>query len=95
MNMEGGDAGNLMEEATQICGQMKDNPIFSSLLNNMQGSMPNAEQPTQPTQPIQPTTNQVKNINVSDSSHNPNKTRERLQKKLQAKQKNVMVDKTD
>ena len=92
MDMEGGDAGNLMEEATQICGQMKDNPIFSSLLNNMQGSMPNAEQPTQP---IQPTTNQVKNINVSDGSHNPNKTRERLQKKLQEKKKNLIVDKTD
>ena len=32
MDLGGEDPGNLMEEASQICGQMQDNPIFSTLM---------------------------------------------------------------
>ena len=91
MDLSGGDAGNLMEEASQICGQMQGNPIFSTLMSNMQQSVP----PTNPEPRAQPTEKQIKNINVGDPVHNPNKTRERLQKKLQGKQKNVTVEKKD
>ena len=91
MDLSGGDAGNLMEEASQICGQMQGNPIFSTLMSNMQQSVPR----TNPEPRAQPTEKQIKNINVGDPVHNPNKTRERLQKKLQGKQKNVTVEKKD
>lgn len=90
----GGDPGNLMEEASQICGQMQDNPIFSTLMNNMQQNMGPPTTPQQRQQSPQQES-QSKNINVGDPAHNPNKTRERLQKKLQDKKKNVIVDKKD
>ena len=73
------NAGELMKEATDICGSMQGNPLFSSLMN-MQGDMMKNED--------------IKNVNVSDSTHNPSKTRERLQKKLQEK-KNLTVEKVD
>tara|TARA_Y100000389_G_C17414824_1_gene493067 strand:- start:438 stop:1394 length:957 start_codon:yes stop_codon:yes gene_type:complete len=92
----GGDTGNLMEEASQICGQMQDNPIFSTLMNNMQQNMgPTNTPPPQQRQESNVQASQSKNINVGDPGHNPNKTRERLQKKLQEKNKNVIIDKKD
>ncbi len=84
MNPSG--SNNLMEEATNICSSMQGNPLFSSLFNNMTGSMvPEESAPSQ----------EVKNIDVSDPNHNPNKTRERLQKKLEEKKKNINVEKKD
>ena len=97
MDLGGEDPGNLMEEASQICGQMQDNPIFSTLMNNMQQNIvPRGQEPAPAPAPA-PVAEQTKNINVGDPVHNPNKTRERLQKKLQEKQKNknVIVDKKD
>ena len=38
---------------------------------------------------------ETKNINVSDPKHDPNKTRQRLQKKLEEKKKNLNVEKKD
>ncbi len=90
------DTGNLMEEATNICSSMKGNPIFSSLLN-MQGGMMeamNAESNTTESNTTE-SNNEVRNINVSDKTHNPNVTRQRLQKKLKEKQKSVTVEKLD
>ena len=91
-----GNAGNLMEEATNICNTMQGNPLFSSMFNNMADTMGNPQnKPSQQSQPSQPSQQETKNINVSDTSHNANKTRERLQRKLEEKQKNVNVEKKD
>ena len=93
---EGGDqldSGKLVEEATSICDSMQGNPLFTSLLN-MQGSMMgNMKEPT-PKQSSD--NNNIKNINVSDGSHNPNVTQQRLRKKLQEKKQNKLtVEKLD
>ena len=78
------DVGNnqqLMEEATQICGTMKDNPLFSSLMgmqNQMfAGAVPQQEEA-------------VKNINVTPpgGNHSAAAKRLQLQKKLQEKKAN-------
>tara|TARA_Y100000817_G_C16846880_1_gene540403 strand:+ start:871 stop:1818 length:948 start_codon:yes stop_codon:yes gene_type:complete len=82
---------NLMKEATDICSSMQGNPIFSSLLN-MQGGMMGAMNAGNDESNDN---SEVRNINVSDKSHNPNVTRQRLQKKLKEKQKNVTVEKLD
>ena len=76
---------DLMKEASSICGSMEGNPLFTSLMGmqkNMMGEMPQ-------------TSGETKNINLksgTDNEHNPNKTKERLQKKLKEK-KNVTVEK--
>ena len=74
------DVGNnqqLMEEATQICGTMKDNPLFSSLMG-MQSQMFAGVVPQEQ--------EEVKNINVTPSSnHSASAKRLQLQKKLQEK----------
>lgn len=82
---------NLMEEATNICGSMKGNPLFSSLLGGISGDLmnnltgKNIENEREMEQP-------VKNIKIGDKKHDPNKTRERLQKKLKQK---TTVEKKD
>ena len=59
----------LMEEASKICGTMKDNPLFNTMMG-MQGQMFNQEE--------------VKNINVSPvKNHSASAKRIQLQKKLQ------------
>ena len=82
------DTDQLMKEATEICGSMEGNPLFSSLLG-MQGDMFKniSQEGTLP----QPDTRQ---INLNNSSHNPRTTKERLQKKLKEKQ-NMTVEKID
>ena len=71
---------NLMGEAGNICDTMKDNPLFSTLMQGMDGMMnQGGNLPPQ----------DVKNINFQDKSHNPNATRSRLQKKLKEKKVNV------
>lgn len=82
------DTDQLMKEATEICGSMEGNPLFSSLLG-MQGDMfKNMPQEGQPQQA------DTKQINLNNSSHNPRTTKERLQKKLKEKQ-NMTVEKID
>ena len=87
-NKVGGDdnaKNNLMGEAGNICDTMKDNPLFSTLMQGMDGMM---------NQGGQPPPQDVKNINFQDKSYNPNATRSRLQKKLkEKKEKKVNVEK--
>lgn len=71
---------DLLGEANDICGSMKDNPLFSSLMGNMQQSM---GQPSQ-TNTSNPDPN-LRNINLNSDPHNNSKTKKRLQKKLQDK----------
>lgn len=89
----------LMDEASQICSSMQSNPIFSSLMS-MQGDLfSNMGQPNpmqNPTPPAETPKDNVKNIKVGpqqsgggDSNHNPNVTRQRLQRKLEEKKLNV------
>ena len=60
-------------EATTICSTMQGNPLFGSLMENMGGNL-NIPQ------------KDVKNINFdSNNPHNSNKTKKRLQKKLNDK----------
>ena len=82
------DTDQLMKEATEICGSMEGNPLFSSLLG-MQGDMfKNMSQEAPSPQP------DTKQINLNNSSHNPRTTKERLQKKLKEKQ-NMTIEKID
>jgi hypothetical protein len=82
------NSDDLMKEATNICGSMQGNPLFSSLMGGMTGDLMgalgggggNVEN------------NNIKNIKVGDKKHDPNKTRERLQKKLKEK---TTVEKKD
>jgi len=89
---------DLMGEANDICGTMKDNPLFSSLMGNMQNNMPGMPSNDDTPNP------DVKNINLnqnnsdphsSNNPHSSNKTKKRLQKKLQDKKDGVNVDKVD
>lgn len=76
------NSDDLMKEATNICSSMQGNPLFSSLMGGMTGdlmsSLTGENMPEKPEQP-------VKNIKIADKKHDPNKTRERLQKKLKEK----------
>ena len=82
------NSDDLMKEATNICGSMQGNPLFSSLMGGMTGDLMgaigggggNVEN------------NNIKNIKVGDKKHDPNKTRERLLKKLKEK---TTVEKKD
>ncbi len=75
----------LQSEAQGICGNMKDNPLFSQLMGGIMGGM----QMPQPARPQTPSN--TRNINV-DKSHDPNKTKARLQKKLDKK---IKIEKLD
>ena len=83
------NSDDLMKEATNICSSMQGNPLFSSLMGGMSGdlmgSLTGQNMPENPDQP-------VKNIKIGDKKHDPNKTRERLQKKLKEK---TTVEKKD
>ena len=78
-NQEAMAGDNLMEEATNICDSMKGNPLFSSLMG-MQNDMMANMMPQQPAQD-----NTTRKIQVGDKNHDPNRTKERLQKKLKEK----------
>lgn len=88
--------GDLEKEATNICGNMKDNPLFSQMMGmqglfgNMMGQ--NTETNSNPIQEILDPN--VKKISV-DTKHDPNKTKQRLQKKLADKKKAAVVKKED
>ena len=94
---EMGDSTDLLSEATNICGVMKDNPLFGNLLNmgeggegndmmaqmmqGMMGGMMGDGGTPHPRRPI-----------PKDTSHSGDATRERLRRKLQDKQSNPNVD---
>ena len=87
------DSDGLMDEATNICNSMQGNPLFSSLLGMQGGVMESmlsgmGAQNDKPI-PSQPTPEQVRNIEIKDTTHDPNKTKSRLQKKLKEKQMTV------
>ena len=82
------DTDQLMKEATEICGSMEGNPLFSSLLG-MQGDMFKNMSQEEPSPP-----SSTKQINLNNPSHNPNIMKERLQRKLKEKQ-NMTVEKID
>ena len=98
-NQSSMNGDDLMKEASNICNSMQGNPLFSSLLgmqtdmlsgilgqeNNQSGNVQGQNMQTQ--------NNDVRNINLEDKSHNPNKTKARLQKKL--KEKQMVVEKKD
>jgi hypothetical protein len=110
------NSSGLMEEATNICGSMQGNPLFSSLFNNMTNSMGGNPMGGNPMggnpmggnpmggnpmggnpmggNPIPAKEQETKNINVSDPKHDPNKTRQRLQNKLEEKKK-LNIEKKD
>ena len=87
-NNENFSQEHLQSEAQDICGNMKDNPLFSQMLGGLFGSMQMPQAPQQP----QPQQTNTRNINV-DSSHDPNNTKKRLQKKLDKKIKIEKLDK--
>jgi len=67
---------------------MEGNPLFSSLMGMQGDMMKNLQQPKQE--------EQTRKINLSNPSHDPNPTKQRLQKKLKEKQmKNMTVEKVD
>ena len=80
------NSDDLMKEASNICGSMQDNPLFSSLMGGMTGDLMGALGGDNVVN------NNIKNIKVGDKKHDPNKTRERLQKKLKEK---TTVEKKD
>tara|TARA_B100000686_G_scaffold351790_1_gene451605 strand:- start:1720 stop:2646 length:927 start_codon:yes stop_codon:yes gene_type:complete len=79
------DNDQLMKEASNICGSMEGNPLFTSLLG-MQGDLFKNQTQEKP--------ENTKQINLDNSSHNPNITRDRLKRKLKEKQ-NMTVEKID
>lgn len=81
---------DLMKEASNICNSMQGNPLFASLLG-MQGGVMESMMKGMNTEmePPQPKPENIRNIEVKDTSHDPNKTKTRLQKKLKEKQMTV------
>lgn len=78
--------GNIMEEAMNLSKNMKDNPLFSSLMSTMgqglsQMNMPNSSD------------NRIVQLS---NNHDPSATKKRLQKKLQEKRESsIDVNKKD
>jgi len=99
---EMGDTTDLLAEATNICGVMKDNPLFSNMLNMgeegggendmmaqmMQGMMGGLMGGGGAPQPSP----QPRQSLPRDTSHSGDATRERLRRKLQDKQSIPNVD---
>ena len=90
------DSNDLMAEATNICSSMQGNPLFSSLMGmqgsameSMMGDLGKGQPKQSLSQPVQPTPAQVRNIEIKDKSHDPEKAKSRLQKKLKEKQMTV------
>ena len=88
---------DLASEATNICGTMKDNPLFSQLMGmqNMFGNMQQGmNQPNQQTNSEVSEVSEVKedkNIKKinTEPNHDPNDTKKTLKKKLDKKKANI------
>lgn len=91
--IENNDGGNILEEAMDISKNMKDNPLFSSLMSTMSGSMANMEAGLDNMKPPQNPDN--RRINLSNN-HDGSATKKRLQRKLQEKNEGkIDVNKKD
>ena len=91
--IENNDGGNILEEAMNISKNMKDNPLFSSLMSTMSGSMANMEAGLDNMKPPQNPDN--RRINLSNN-HDGSATKKRLQRKLQEKNEGkIDVNKKD
>tara|TARA_B000000460_G_C21516760_1_gene393789 strand:+ start:218 stop:1159 length:942 start_codon:yes stop_codon:yes gene_type:complete len=85
---------DLANEATNICGSMKDNPLFSQLMGmqNMFGNMQqqmNQQGSNEETNSEVKEDQNIKKINT-DPNHDPNDTKKRLKKKLDKKKANII-----
>tara|TARA_Y100000996_G_scaffold406642_1_gene383236 strand:- start:25 stop:1047 length:1023 start_codon:yes stop_codon:yes gene_type:complete len=91
--------GNIMEEALDLSKNMKDNPLFSSLMSTMgQGLSQMGGNPAGmvPRDTPKHPDNRMINLNSNSNSHDGNATRKRLQKKLQEKNEGkIDVNKKD
>tara|TARA_B100000029_G_C17437549_1_gene910225 strand:- start:17 stop:982 length:966 start_codon:yes stop_codon:yes gene_type:complete len=91
------DTQKLMEEATAICGSMEGNPLFSSLMGMQSEMLKNLGEGGKPS-PAPESSNTpepgTRKITLDNPNHNPNVTRERLQRKLKEK-KNMNIDKIE
>ena len=94
-NNSEGNPEHLLSEATNICNSMQGNPLFSTLMNMQSGLMGNMgldipnvlgeDKKEDIKDPISEDKN-TKNINI-EGPNNPNKTQQRLRKKLEEKKK--------
>ena len=94
------DSGDLLSEATNICGVMKDNPLFGNMMNMgmegnggedvmgkmMQGMMGGLMGNMQNMANMQPQQQQAKQPKQNNNTHDPNIQRARLQQKLKNRQ---------
>ena len=88
---------DLASEATNICGTMKDNPLFSQLMgmqnmfgNMQQGMNQQSNQTNSEVSEVKEDKN-IKKINT-DHNHDPNDTKRRLKKKLDKKANITKLD---
>tara|TARA_Y100001935_G_scaffold255657_2_gene270602 strand:+ start:327 stop:1313 length:987 start_codon:yes stop_codon:yes gene_type:complete len=79
--IENNDEGNIMEEAMDISKNMKDNPLFSSLMSNMGKGLSQMGAMDQSAPSPNPDNRRITLTNNHDGSA----TKKRLQKKLQEK----------
>ena len=78
--------GNIMEEAMNLSKNMKDNPLFSSLMSTMGQGLSQMDTPN----------SQDNRIVQLSNNHDPSVTKKRLQKKLQEKRESsIDVNKKD
>tara|TARA_Y100000590_G_scaffold444967_1_gene576428 strand:- start:7826 stop:8836 length:1011 start_codon:yes stop_codon:yes gene_type:complete len=100
--IDNNEDGNIMEEAMDLSKNMKDNPLFSSLMSTMGQGLSQMDNPanmmaaaTAAQQQAQPTHPDNRKINLSNT-HDGSATRKRLQKKLQERNEGkVDVNKKD
>ena len=94
-NSEGNlDTKNLVNEATNICNSMQGNPLFSSLMG-MQSDLFTSQHQENGDEEGTTKNVQIKGQHKHNSDHNPNVTKERLQRKLKEKKKELVVNKKD
>ena len=79
--IENSDEGNILEEAMDISKNMKDNPLFSSLMSNMGQGLSQMGAMDQSAPTPHPDNRRINLTNNHDGSA----TKKRLQKKLQEK----------
>ena len=90
-------SGELVNEATNICSSMESNPLFSSLMGMQSEMLKNLGEGSKPSSTPEPSTTPepgTRKITLDNPNHNPNVTRERLQRKLKEK-KNMNIEKIE
>ena len=98
--IDNNEDGNIMEEAMDLSKNMKDNPLFSSLMSTMGQGLSQMNDPANmmaaaAAQQASPTHPDNRKINLTNT-HDGNATRKRLQKKLQERNEGkVDVNKKD